>query len=213
MALLMLTGVFLMSFLPKHTIAQIRPMCLSQFALANQACGVLPTTEGPRDLNATQLQVAVDNDDDDDSGDDDGGGDEDVNEREHRHGRPGNGNGHSHRPGNGSDHNQRRGNGNGHGRAAVMEMEMAAGRGMNMTTTTVRGMSTAMGMEVITGMNHERTRTAADGWRRWMWHACVVFCTVFPHFSSSLITDTALRLETLACALSTALGSRNNPKL
>jgi len=114
MALLMLIGLFLMSFLPKHTIAHIRPMCLSQFALASQACVVLPLTETPKDLNATKLQLADDNDDDDDGDDDEGGGD-DVNEREHRHGRPGNGNGRNQRRGNGNGHRQSRGNGNGNG--------------------------------------------------------------------------------------------------
>jgi len=95
------------------------------------------------------------------------------------------------------------------GRAVVMEMEMATGRGANMDTTTLRGMSTATGMEVITGMSHEQTGTAADGWRRWTCHACALLCTVSPHFLSSLTTNTELRLETLVHSLSAALGFRN----
>lgn len=116
-ALLMLIGLLLMSHLPKYTIAQLKPMCISQFALANHACAFLPATESLTDRNNTRIPATADNDDDDD---DDGNNDDDAEPERDRHNRRGNGNhgrrqrhengnGHGHGHRNGSGHRQRHG--------------------------------------------------------------------------------------------------------
>lgn len=106
--LLLLMLLLLSSSLPEYTVAQIRSMCLSQFALANQACAILPTDEAPNDLDQTKFQLASDGDGDDDDGDDD------AEDNEHRR-RQGSGNNHGQREGgNRNGHRRRHRNGNGH---------------------------------------------------------------------------------------------------
>lgn len=82
-------------------------MCITQFALANQACAVLPTLEAHELRNDTSIQPNSDEDDGDDDEDDDEDDDDGSDERETR--RPPHGRGNRQRGGHGN------GNRGGHG--------------------------------------------------------------------------------------------------
>ncbi|XP_010942492.1 uncharacterized protein [Elaeis guineensis] len=87
--LLALAILLILLFLLDLSFAQLRPLCLSQFALANQACVVLPTEEVSRDSSLAKLQEEDEYDDDE-------------HEDHHGHGH-GRGRGHRHGRGHGEE--------------------------------------------------------------------------------------------------------------
>nr|CAD1829232.1 unnamed protein product [Ananas comosus var. bracteatus] len=92
--------IFTLFSLLRIGCAQSSTFCLMQFALANQACAVLPVTEDPpKDSNQMKQHYDDNNTDDDDGSDDD---DEEEDEQEDRHGH-----GHSHGHGHGHGHKGR----------------------------------------------------------------------------------------------------------
>jgi len=73
-----------------------RPLCASQFALVNYACGRLPFTPGAPPAPLEPPPAPDDDGGDDDGGDDDGGNDEGHKNHHRDHGH---GHGHSHKHG------------------------------------------------------------------------------------------------------------------